>query len=602
MQTKKEKGISYYTLKILQCTFHLYPFSCIAVLLLIIINALSNVLIAILLYIFIDGNLLPLLQGQEQYTSMFIIIGYMTLAYGLGLLSNYFYHKIMIIVTRGTTKVIRIELFSHLMKLPKTFYDHHNRGEIMSVFTNDTDTLRQMINQSIPQLFSAFTLIIAILFFMIILNKKLFMLVAILASFMFVSIRYVVVKSSDAFISQQKKLAMLNGYMEEMLDGQETIKIFAHEKDNLRGFKNYNNKLKEGIYNTQKFSNALYPLMSNMNNLAYILVAMFGILIINHSKDFSVGTLVSFLWLCRLLVQPIVIISQQMNYLITAMAGSKRIFDLLDETEELDTGWIRIIKSPHHYQWFDEKNDSIKEAKGDVVFDHVDFMYDNSKEVLKQISFHIKQGEIVAFVGTTGAGKTTILNLINRFYDIQRGKILIDGIDILTIKKTDLRKIIGIVTQDVTLLKGTIKENIAFGLNDIDELKVIEAAKKANAHDFIMRLPDGYDTILSDNGNPLSEGEKQLICIARVMAIDPLILLLDEATAYLDTNTEKCVQEGLRNLMKGRTIIIVAHRLNTVRYADQIYVIENGEIIEHGKHQELINNHGIYEKMCKIIQ
>lgn len=587
----------------------------IAVFICIIISSIASVASSLFLKILIDNYITPLLDIENPvFTELLKIIEIMAVIYVLGIVTSYLYSRLMSVVAQGVLKDIRNEMFSKMEKLPIKYFDTHTHGEIMSHYTNDTDTLRQMISQGLPQIISSVISIIVITCGMIYLSPILTVFVIVFTILTVLITKKIASKSSKYFISQQESLGKVNGYIEEMLNGQKVIKVFTHEEKAKEEFKKLNDKLNEDMYQANKFSNIMMPVANNLGNLQYVLIAILGtIFALNGNFALSIGTIVSFLQLTKNFTQPINQVMNQMNSIIMALAGAGRIFEMMDEYPERDEGYVTLVnvkkengklveteektqiwawKYPHH----DGRLEYI-ELKGHIELQNVDFGYEEGKTVLHDISVYAKPGQKIAFVGATGAGKTTITNLINRFYDIEDGKIRYDGININKIKKGDLRKSLGMVLQDTNLFTGTIKENIKYGNEDASDEEIIKASKLTNAHSFIERLPNGYNTMLTGNGAGLSQGQRQLLSIARVAVNNPPVMILDEATSSIDTRTEKIVQEGMDKLMEGRTVFVIAHRLSTVRNSKAIMVMDHGRIIERGNHEELIKQRGEYYQL-----
>ena len=533
----------------------------------------------------------------------------------MGVIAAYVNTRMMVYVTQGTMRSLRDEIFVHMESLPIKYFDTHAHGDIMSIYTNDVDTLRQMISQSIPQLINSSITIIGVLASMIILNIPLTLLTLVLVGLMLVVTKKATGMSGKYFVKQQKNLGEVNGFIEEMMGGQKVVKVFCHEEENMERFDKINEELCDSSYNANKFANILGPINAQIGNISYVIIAIAGgALALGGVGGFSLGGLASFLTFNKSLNMPINQVSMQFNSIIMALAGGERIFRLLDETPEVDDGYVTLVnavkdggtikeseKRTGMWAWKHYHKDTgitdYKELKGDVVFDDVDFGYNPDKIVLHNIKMFAEPGQKIAFVGSTGAGKTTITNLINRFYDIQDGKIRYDGININKIKKSDLRKSLGIVLQDTHLFTGTVMENIRYGKLDATDEEVYAAAKLANADSFITKLSDGYNTMLTGDGANLSQGQRQLLAIARAAIADPPVLILDEATSSIDTRTEKMVQDGMDKLMHGRTTFVIAHRLSTVKNSDCIMVLEQGRIIERGTHDDLIEQKGRYYQL-----
>ena len=540
----------------------------------------------------------------------------LALVYLIGLLCSYGYNRLMAIISQGTLKKIRIELFSKMESLPIKYFDTTPHGDIMSVYTNDVDTLRQLIGQSVPQLVNSTVTIVLTFISMVCLNIPLTILTLCMVAVMLVAASKLGGMAGTYFIKQQSSLGKVNAYIEEMMEGQKVVKVFCHENENIEQFRAINQELRESTKNANKIANILMPVNGNLGNISYVLCAVLGaVLALNGMGSLTLGTLVSYLNLNRNFTQPVTQVSQQFNSIIMALAGAERIFKLLDEQPETDNGYVELVnveqqpdgtltETPRRtglWAWrHPHKADgtvTYKKLEGDIVFDDVDFGYNDEKIVLHNIKLFATPGQKIAFVGSTGAGKTTITNLINRFYDIQDGKIRYDGINVNKIRKADLRRSLGIVLQDTHLFTGTVMENIRYGRLEATDEECISAAKLANADSFIRRLPDGYQTVLTGDGANLSQGQRQLLAIARAAVADPPVLILDEATSSIDTRTEQLVQEGMDRLMKGRTTFVIAHRLSTVRNSDCIMVLEQGRIIERGTHDQLIEEKGRYYQL-----
>ena len=582
----------------------------------IVVSALSNVIGTLFLKNLIDDYIVPMIGVvNPDFGPLIKALLYMAVVYLVGVASAYLYSYIMIFVSQGSLKKIRDEMFEHMEKLPIKFFDTHAHGDIMSIYTNDTDTLRQMISQSLPQVFSALITIISVFVSMLVLSIPLAIVEVIMVIIIAKVTKNIAGKSGKYFGEQQKDLGQLNGFIEEMIQGQKVVKVFCHEEEAKKSFDEVNDALFHSADNANKYANILMPIMGNLGYINYVLIAVFGsVLAIHGIGGFTLGCIASFLQLTRTFSQTINQISQQLNFVVMALAGAERIFKLLDEEPEQDNGYVTLVNAeideegnikevPHHtgvWAWKHPHEDgslTYTKMQGNVVFDDVDFGYNDEKIVLHNIKMFAKEGQKVAFVGATGAGKTTITNLINRFYDIQDGKIRYDGININKIKKPDLRKSLGIVLQDTHLFTGTIADNIRYGKLNATNEEVVKAAKLANADLFIKHLPKGYDTMITGDGANLSQGQRQLIAIARAAIADPPVLILDEATSSIDTRTEAIVQEGMDKLMEGRTVFVIAHRLSTVKNSDVIMVLEDGRIIERGNHESLINDHGKYYQL-----
>ncbi|MCD8241289.1 MAG: ABC transporter ATP-binding protein/permease [Lachnospiraceae bacterium] len=594
-----------------------YKLAFLLVLICIAIGSLAGVMGNLFLKSLIDDYITPLLaQSNPDFAPLIRALLTMACIYYAGVLATYSYNRIMINVTQGTLKTIRDEMFTHMERLPIRYFDTHTHGDVMSCYTNDTDTLRQMISQSIPQLISSAVTVVSTFVSMLILSLPLTALIVVMIFVMLNVVRTVGGKSSAYFIKQQKSLGRVNGYIEEMMEGQKVVKVFCHEEEAIKNFDVLNDDLFDSAKNANTFANILMPIMGNLGYINYVLTLALGsVLAITGLGSMTLVSLAAFLLLTRCFNHPITHISQLFNSIIMALASAERIFELLDEPEEEDHGYVSLVnvkeeadgtltetaertgvwawKHPHKALG----TVTYEKLEGDVVLDGVDFGYTDDKIVLHDIKMYARPGQKIAFVGATGAGKTTITNLLNRFYDIQDGKIRYDGININKIKKPELRRALGIVLQDTHLFTGTIADNIRYGKLDATDEEVVAAAKLANADYFITRLPDGYNTMLSGDGASLSQGERQLLAIARAAVADPPVLILDEATSSIDTRTETIVQDGMDRLMKGRTMFVIAHRLSTIRNADVIMVLDQGRIIERGNHESLIAERGRYYQL-----
>ena len=594
-----------------------YGFRFLLVLVCILISAIASVSGSLFLGSLIDVYITDLLaMDNPVFDGLLHALILMGCLYLAGALCALAYNRLMVTISQGVQKKIRDDLFSHMQSLPIKYFDTHAHGDVMSVYTNDVDTLRQMFSQSIPQVINSLMMIVVAFVGMIFTNLLLTGVVILCIIGMLLVTRFLASRSGRYFIRQQVKLGDLNGYIEEMINGQKVVKVFCHEEEAQEGFDKVNDALFESADKANKYANILMPILINIGNAQYVIIAMAGgaLALSGIGPGITLGVIATFLQLSKSLSNPISQISQQLNSVVMALAGAQRIFDLMDEPAEEDHGTVTLVNvafnqegslhetDEHTNLWawkVPQEDGSFQYVKlaGDVRFDHVDFAYEEGKTILHDISLFAKPGQKLAFVGATGAGKTTITNLINRFYNIADGKIHYDGISINDIKKPDLRRSLGIVLQDTNLFTGTVRENIRYGnLNATDE-EVEAAAVLANADDFIRRLPQGYDTMLTGNGANLSQGQRQLIAIARAAVADPPVMILDEATSSIDTRTEAIVQQGMDSLMCGRTVFVIAHRLSTVRNSDAIMVLDHGRIVERGDHEDLIAQHGLYYQL-----
>ena len=605
-KTKKRHTIK----RLLKYVTENYKIQLIIVLISIIISALVGVIGTQFIKYLIDDFITPLLgSNTPDYTGLLNVIMIMALIYLFGVICTYIYNRLMINISQGVLNKIRKQMFNHMQKLPIRYFDSKTHGEIMSTYTNDVDTLRQMLSQSIPQVFSASVSMVAVLVAMFATNLYLTLVVLAMVVLMIFVSRYLGGNSSRFFVKQQEDIGRVNGYIEEMMEGQKVVKVFNYEEESKKKFDELNEDLCESMTKANMYANILMPCIMNIGNLGYVLVAVIGG-ILSVNGILTIGSIAAFLQYVKAFTNPLGQVSQQMNSIVMALAGAERIFNLIDEEVEIDEGYVtlvnakiengKIIESKERtgiWAWKHPHKDgriTYTRLRGQVEFEDVQFGYEENKRILHDITLTAKEGQKVSFVGATGAGKTTITNLINRFYDIQEGKIRYDRINIRKIKKDDLRRSLGMVLQDTSLFTGTIKDNIRYGKLDATDEEVIEAAKLSNADRFIKHLPQGYDTIITGNGEGLSQGQRQLLSIARAALNNPPVLILDEATSSIDTRTEKIVQDGMDKLMKGRTVFVIAHRLSTIKNSDLIMVLDHGRIIERGNHDELIKQKGTY--------
>lgn len=593
-----------------------YAVHCILVVICIFITVLASVQGTWFMQTLIDGYILPLIgQADPDFSGLLHAIMRVAVFYLIGAIASYIYTRIMVNVSQGTLKNLRDDMFTHMEELPIRYFDTHYHGDIMSTYTNDIDTLRQMISQSMPQFLNSIITIVSVFVSMLLLNVPLTIVTLLMIGVTLFATKKIGSLSAKYFIAQQKDIATVNGYIEEMMNGQKVVKVFTHEEESIENFNRLNDQLFHSADNANKFGNILMPVNAQIGNISYVLCALVGgVLALNGVGGFTLGKLASFLTYNKSFSQPVNQLSMQLNNIVMALAGSERIFKLLDEEPEVDNGYVTLVRARKengqiveskertgmwawkHTHQADGSVDYI-ELKGDVVFDDVNFGYNPDKIVLHNVDLYATPGQKIAFVGSTGAGKTTITNLINRFYDIQDGKIRYDGININKIKKDDLRHSLGIVLQDTHLFTATVMENIRYGKLDATDEEVIAAAKLANADTFIHQLPDGYNTLLTGDGANLSQGQRQLLAIARAAIADPPVLILDEATSSIDTRTEKIVQDGMDKLMAGRTTFVIAHRLSTVKNSDCIIVLEQGRVIERGNHDKLMEEKGKYYQL-----
>lgn len=612
MNKTKNNGLS----RIIKVTISNYKLACFFILIFILISCFANVYGSTFLKDLIDVYIVPMLsQDTPDFEPLVQALLTLLSIYVAGILCTYLYNRILLNVALGTLRDTRDHLFEHMETLPIGYFDTHAHGDIMSIYTNDTDTLRQLLTMAVPQMIVSIVTMISVLISMLILDIPLTIVAIIMAVIMIIVSRFITSRSGRYFRAQQDDLGKVNGFIEEMVEGSKVIKVFCHEEQSLKDFNVVNDQLFKASANANMFANILMPIIGNLGYLSYVLTAIIGsLLALNGVGGLTLGTIAAFLQLNRSFNNPIGQISQQINSVVMAAAGASRIFELIDTPSEVDDGKVTLTnveihedgslsetdKNTGHWCWRHPREDGRVELvplKGDVRFHDVIFGYNEKKTILHDINLFAKPGEKIAFVGATGAGKTTITNLINRFYDIQNGSITYDGIDIKLIKKDDLRRSLGIVLQDTNLFTGTIMDNIRYGKLDASDDECIKAAKLANAHEFIKHLDHGYQTMITGSGTSLSQGQKQLLSIARAAVANPPVLILDEATSSIDTHTERIVQDGMDKLMQGRTVFVIAHRLSTIQNSDAIMVLENGRIIERGSHDDLIQQKGTYYQL-----
>ena len=613
-QDKKEK-VDKQTIKRLFSYLLDYKFKLFIVIICILLSSLVSIASSIFLGKLIDDYILPLINvSNPDFSNLLKFILAMATIYIIGILAAFLYTRIMVVISQGVFKKIRDDLFVHMQKLPIKYFDTNSTGDIMSHYTNDIDTLRQLISQTVPQAFAAIITIIGVFIAMLFQSIFLTIVMLFIVFFMGKVAGFIAKKSGKYFAKQQKSLGDINGYIEEMITGQKVIKVFCHEEKTKNIFNDKNEELRENASTANKFASFLMPVMYNLGILQYVFLAILGgALVVSDFSALTIGQLIAFLQLSKSFNMPVSQLSQQFNSIVMAFAGAKRIFNLLDEKPEQDSGYVTLVNAKYEngeikevkertgmWAWKHPHKDgtlTYEKLEGNVVLENVFFGYTEEKLILKDINIYAKPGQKIALVGATGAGKTTITNLINRFYDISSGKIRYDNINIEKIKKQDLRHSLGVVLQDTHLFTGTVMENIKYGKLDATDEECISAAKKANAHSFIKLLPNGYETILEGDGSGLSQGQRQLLAIARAIVANPPVMILDEATSSIDTHTEAIIQKGMDQLMQGRTVFVIAHRLSTIQNSDLIVVLDKGEIIEKGNHQELIDKKGKYYQL-----
>lgn len=601
--------------KIMSLFFKESKFKFIFIVFLVLFSGFVGILPSIFLKILIDEYIIPMMQmANPSFAPLLKLLSIFGLIYFAGVSATFIYSRMMINISENILKDLRSNLFRHMEFFPISYFDNRSHGDIMSVYTNDISTLQQLMTNTIPGLLSSIVTLVAVIVAMIITSPVLFIVVIVSVIVLLYTLNNVGGKSSEYYFKLQQSLGKQNGFVEETIDGQKVIKVFSHEENIIKDFEKINTELAKNTTLANRYSLFLLPIVFNIGNLQYAFLAIIGgLFAINGSFGITIGTIASYLQLSKVFSGPIRNISQQMNMVASALGGSIRIFDMLDVEKEIDDGFVELISARYNQDnnlvevleesedsfkaWKNTKTGEIKKLRGEIIFDHVSFSYDGKNTVLHDISIHAKPGQKIALVGETGAGKTTITNLLNRFYEIDSGKITYDGIDIKDIKKKDLRSSLGIVLQDINLFTGSINYNLAYGVGKIDQEEIIDSAKKSQAHDFISLLPDGYDTMISGTNLDISQGQAQLLSIARTEIYDPAVLILDEATSSIDSRTEKLVQDSMDQVMKGRTSFVIAHRLSTVKNSDAIIVLSKGRIIERGNHEELLEQKGVYYKL-----